>query len=231
MSLKDQFIDRFGVESLTERGKHGRLRFEMGLGDDNLTYLITALRRLNTVLDDLGFKNQPIGIAAYCYTFDSRVEEDGVEETEDPLHQQLLPFARELAYYGLGRFSRSEYLRLSIPPDEGGFYAYHFSESSIDLAPGLRKMALNDLNPDGEGSLSQWILERLIQDVAQPRGPLYEAHPILFNVDLGIMMHPYDVRGMDVFGPNIDLLKMLYNKRNTWLLDYDRERMDELYKD
>lgn len=41
----------------------------------------------------------------------------------------------------------------------------------------------------------------------------------------GILIHPYDDRGMDVIGPNTPLLGKLYRDFNDWLLDYDRERM------
>ena len=48
----------------------------------------------------------------------------------------------------------------------------------------------------------------------------------LFNLDKGVMVFPYDDRGMDVVGPNKSLLKMLYDQFDHYLLDYDREAMD-----
>lgn len=41
----------------------------------------------------------------------------------------------------------------------------------------------------------------------------------------GILVHPYDDRGMDVIGPNHALLAELYSRFRGYLLDYDRERM------
>lgn len=41
----------------------------------------------------------------------------------------------------------------------------------------------------------------------------------------GVLVHPYDDRGMDVIGPNRALLADLYHRFNDRLLDYDRERM------
>jgi hypothetical protein len=47
----------------------------------------------------------------------------------------------------------------------------------------------------------------------------------LFDLAQRIMAFPYDDRGMDVVGPNDELLTELYWKHNALLLDYDRERM------
>nr|WP_259641718.1 DUF3885 domain-containing protein [Pseudomonas salomonii] len=40
------------------------------------------------------------------------------------------------------------------------------------------------------------------------------------------MIFPYDDRGMDVVGPNTDLLLQLYRHHHAYLLDYDRPVMD-----
>ena len=95
MSLKDQVIERFGDKAFSMRptfyNNEGALRFELGVGDDPLSYKISALKRFNTILDDLGFKDSPVGVAAYCYTYEA-------SDFTPPelLHQQLLPFARSI---------------------------------------------------------------------------------------------------------------------------------------
>lgn len=45
----------------------------------------------------------------------------------------------------------------------------------------------------------------------------------------GVVIHPYDDRGMDIVGPNHALLAELYRRFNGDLLDYDRERMDAFF--
>jgi hypothetical protein len=47
----------------------------------------------------------------------------------------------------------------------------------------------------------------------------------LFNLAKKILVFPYDDRGMDVVGPNHELLASLYRKHNELLLDHDRDRM------
>ena len=112
------------------------------------------------------------------------------------------------------KFCRSEFLYVPQEfdprtPEESSYYAYHFGMCPID-----------------QGSFSSWLLYHLMHNYGICETPLL----MLFNLDLGIMINPYDDRGMDVLGPNRDLLKMIYNKRNDWLLDYDREQMDAYYK-
>ncbi|HEX9940227.1 MAG TPA: DUF3885 domain-containing protein [Longimicrobium sp.] len=53
----------------------------------------------------------------------------------------------------------------------------------------------------------------------------------LYLADLrgGVLAHPYDDRGMDLIGPNHDLLRQLYTRFDPWLLPYDRERMDSFF--
>lgn len=56
-------------------------------------------------------------------------------------------------------------------------------------------------------------------------GHLYVASP-----ERGIVIHPYDDRGMDVAGPNHVLLAELYQRFNPYLLDYDRDRMRAFFE-
>ncbi len=58
-----------------------------------------------------------------------------------------------------------------------------------------------------------------------PGGIIY-----LFDLPQHIMIWPYDDRGMDVAGPNRALLKKLYERFSDYLLDYDREAMDAIFR-
>jgi Domain of unknown function (DUF3885) len=53
----------------------------------------------------------------------------------------------------------------------------------------------------------------------------------LFDFDRQILFHPYDDRGMDIIGSNRELLCQIYLKFNDWLLDYDRQAMNEYFQD
>jgi hypothetical protein len=51
----------------------------------------------------------------------------------------------------------------------------------------------------------------------------------LVNPENGILIHPYDDRGMDIICRFAAPLKALYEKYNAWLLDYDRPDMDRTF--
>jgi Domain of unknown function (DUF3885) len=53
----------------------------------------------------------------------------------------------------------------------------------------------------------------------------------LFNLQSGLMVWPYDDRGMDVVGPNHEVLAGLYVKHSRWLLEHDRAVMDAVFAD
>lgn len=59
--------------------------------------------------------------------------------------------------------------------------------------------------------------------------PRLEGHLFLADPARGIVVHPYDDRGMDVVGLNRALLAELYHRFNDALLDYDRVRMDGFF--
>jgi predicted Ser/Thr protein kinase len=40
----------------------------------------------------------------------------------------------------------------------------------------------------------------------------------------------YDDRGLDIVGINKKTLEPYYKKYNTWLLDYDRGKMDKIFE-
>jgi len=60
--------------------------------------------------------------------------------------------------------------------------------------------------------------------------PSPNANIYLFNTEKNVMILPYDDRGMDVVGANKSLLQNLYNQFGNYLLDYDREAMDAVFK-
>ena len=51
----------------------------------------------------------------------------------------------------------------------------------------------------------------------------------IVNLANGLLIHPYDDRGMDVVAPSPEVLDDLYHRFSDWLLDYDRQRMDKMF--
>jgi hypothetical protein len=45
------------------------------------------------------------------------------------------------------------------------------------------------------------------------------------------MLHLYVDRGLDIISPDKNTLMPLYQELNAWILDYDREQIDERFFD
>ena len=81
----------------------------------------------------------------------------------------------------------------------------------------------------GRGELLEFLWGALAADIGiRPR---LECRVHLADPERGILVYPYDDRGMDVIGPNHAVLRELYTRFNPWLLDYDRERMDGFFRE
>ena len=51
----------------------------------------------------------------------------------------------------------------------------------------------------------------------------------ILSLSRRILCHPYDSRGMDIVSPSRENLQELYRVHSDWLLDGDREKMDEIF--
>lgn len=73
------------------------------------------------------------------------------------------------------------------------------------------------------------ILQRLLWGIfANELGiePKLLCQSYIISSKLGVLIHPYDDRGMDVIGINKLLLKQLFLRFNHYLSDYDRKSME-----
>ncbi|MEK4594596.1 DUF3885 domain-containing protein [Bacillus sp. FSL R9-9497] len=56
-------------------------------------------------------------------------------------------------------------------------------------------------------------------------------HDVFFiNIKKGTIFHIYDDRGADLIAASIDSIQGIYEKYNNWILDYDREKIDCVFK-
>ena len=61
--------------------------------------------------------------------------------------------------------------------------------------------------------------------------PRLRCEVYLADLARGILVHPYDDRGMDVVGPDHALLRDLHGRFDAWLQEHDRARMDGFFAD
>jgi hypothetical protein len=81
--------------------------------------------------------------------------------------------------------------------------------------------------PVQKGDLPKLLWSALASDLGvRPRA---NCDVYLFSIKQGILVHPYDDRGMDVIGPNKAFLQSLFNKYKHYLLEYDMAVMERQY--
>ncbi len=68
--------------------------------------------------------------------------------------------------------------------------------------------------------------------MAQDMGirPQLSGRVYIYGKRCGVLAQPYDDRGMDLVAEKGRTLDSVYKKYNHYLLDYDREEMDRVYK-
>ena len=56
-------------------------------------------------------------------------------------------------------------------------------------------------------------------------------HRVYFiNINKKTIFHVYDDRGCDLLAARPETIKDVYNKFNDWILDYDRNQIDQVFK-
>jgi Domain of unknown function (DUF3885) len=103
-------------------------------------------------------------------------------------------------------------------PDAGSTWVYA-TEEGIDEGQ-IRNTILFEID---RRSIAQFLWGALAQDIGIH--PSLTCDVYLFDLELGILAHPCDDRGMDVIGNNLGILRSAYSKFDRYLLDYDREIM------
>lgn len=119
-----------------------------------------------------------------------------------------LSFFKELNDLGISIPKSSECWRVP-DPEEDNFYR-HFI---LYEAP--------------YSSLISLLWGALAQDLGiRPR---IKGDTYILSLNKPVLIHPYDDRGMDIICPESHQLTGLYQKYNSWLLDYDRDAMDKVH--
>lgn len=60
--------------------------------------------------------------------------------------------------------------------------------------------------------------------------PTAEIMAYFIDLDSGIVAHPYDDRGIDIVANSKEALDSCYMKYKEWLLNYDRKKIDAIFK-
>jgi hypothetical protein len=68
----------------------------------------------------------------------------------------------------------------------------------------------------------------------QPRldenGMFTDKEIYFININKKLIFHMYDDRGLDIIATDKETLRPIYEKHNEWILDYDREKIDDIFR-
>lgn len=101
------------------------------------------------------------------------------------------------------------------------------SSPSLD-EEGIRVQLLFDTTerlPDITDVLRNIILSDFVPDCSALGQSVF-----FFDCDRHLLFHLYDDRGLDIASASPQSIEPLHREYNSWILDYDRERTDNLFK-
>lgn len=77
----------------------------------------------------------------------------------------------------------------------------------------------------------QNILQGIANHDFPDRKPYIEGEVFFVNTTKHLILNMYDDRGLDIISKDKKTLLPLYNGFNDWILDYDREKIDTVFKE
>lgn len=177
----------------------GGLRFRMAEGGGHFAGVLTAVRKATIVCEDVFAGADTILVHLQRYASANRFD--------------LRPTLKQLKMAGLAlpraREIWTEPVPRSDPDDDDSWWVNALFELPGSSLASLLWCAF---------AKDMWELQ------PNPHCQVY-----LINPATGLMVHPYDDRGMDVVGTSREALRQLYTAHHAWLLDYDRETMDRSF--
>jgi hypothetical protein len=179
----------------------GGLRFELSEPGGVVDQFLTALRKATKICNDIFHGEDELVVCLRAYS--------------DASHFIHRPELRALRSAGILIPTTRSIWREDIAADE--WCSADQPEYWINLAFKLPICHLETL-----------LWGALAKDLA-PIQPQFNCILYLFNLPQGVVVFPYDDRGMDVVGPNETLLRQLYCQHQEYLLDYDRAEMDSTF--
>ncbi|MDO8177020.1 MAG: DUF3885 domain-containing protein [Undibacterium sp.] len=179
----------------------GGLRFELSEGGEPLDQVLTALRKANVICNDI-----------FCQTDSMFVY---LREFFPSNRFAFRNTLRELALAGIFIPADRDIWLESVSPEDRDDEAV--DECWINVAFALPKAKLQNL---------LWCAVATDFKCMHPNP---DCLVYLVNFEQGIVVHPYDDRGMDVVGRNKPLLEKLYRKHEEFLLNYDRDIIDRTF--
>ncbi len=183
----------------------GGLRFELSEGGSPLDQALSALRKAALVCDDVFTGEERILVHLQMYAPESRFRLRGMLR-EFKIAGIMVPKARDVW------LEPEEHVDVDVNGD--------FDERESILCCAFEAPA---------AKLQNLLWCAIATDLGSLR-PNPHCRIYLLNVNKGIVVHPYDDRGMDVISRHTSALSGLYKQHSELLLDYDIEEMRRTFE-
>jgi len=121
-------------------------------------------------------------------------------------------------------FQLSRRHSLGIPGAAGRQRLIEIEDADHRLVTTLRYTRVSPRNID-----YRFILRGLDETKYNPRRTRIDDRIYFINQTRNIIFHMYDDRGADVLAPTPDTLRELYTTHNDWILDYNRDRINQTF--
>ncbi|MEG0385069.1 DUF3885 domain-containing protein [Solibacillus cecembensis] len=186
------------------------IRFELGVGWDrkynyeNSPYVQGVYKRAVTLFEALHLQNEDIFVV---------VDVNDFGDGKSYKHKTRLfsPYVYEKST--LYKLKHAEMSYIFPEDDEDGKYKTHrftlkCKASDINYISLLKAVCNHDLG------FQPSIFHRVY----------------FFNIERKTIFHVYDDRGCDLLATSTESIRDIYNTYNDWILDYDRDEIDKVFK-
>jgi hypothetical protein len=183
------------------------IRFELGGSLKGKTRVERVVHRAHSIFCEI---NQPSD-HVFLVIFVDDLDKNTVCSLQNDVYQIYSSYVSGVKNEEI---DRSELEFRYKDPDNDGLITYRY----------CIKFKMKDLNT-----------EELLRAFAYREIEYYEPHLIgdifLVNETRKTICHIYDDRGMDVVAVEKETLRLVYNKYNNWILDYDRSQINQIFLD
>lgn len=108
-------------------------------------------------------------------------------------------------------------------------------EKNLKYKIHLQTLPYEEADEDEEWCKQQFSVRCQVKDISHRRlvNALFSGDmPWIYFVNMtkGTIFHIYDDRGCDLAATTKEAIEGIYHQYNGWILDYDREKIDEIFK-
>lgn len=211
INLDDRFDGTLLDKNLFD-SYNGWLRFEIGppfVGTKNVEkYVEFAYLRSSMIFEDIFENEDDIYIIAETYYYGDEPNEEYCKSLLPEIKKEYSSLIKNKHLENICDFSPI------VTCEEEGCYDVAFRS--------VLECKIKDIH-------SKKILKSII-NLEMGLESYFNGIIIIVNKNKNIAYYLYDDRGLDIISKDVDSLRSIYEKYNSWILDYNRKEIDDIFK-